>query len=160
MIRKFGKWEPVIHPQAIIDDTAKIIGNVKIGKAIIFPDVLIRADEKEVVIEDDVAILDRAFIEGHERVIIGRGSIISHGAIIHGSNIGRNVLVGIGAIVMEVSVGDNAIIASSSLVREDVEPHALVGGIPAKKIRDVGKNDIDYINKIREDIKRKGKWLK
>jgi len=160
MIRKIGEWLPHVDEDAIIDETAIIMGNVRVGKAIVFPQVLIRAEKNEVIIEDDVAILDKAFIEGHKKVIIERGSIISHGAIIHGSKIGRNVLIGMGAIVMDVSIGENSIVASASLVKEDVMPYSMVAGLPAKKVREINKEDMEYIKRIREEIKEKAEWLK
>ena len=70
MIRKFGRWKPSIDGNAIIDETAIIMGNVSAGKAFIFPHAMIRADEHKVVIEDNVAILDKAFIEAHSDVLI------------------------------------------------------------------------------------------
>lgn len=55
----------------------------------------------------------------HQPVSIGSGSWIGHGAVIlPGSRIGRNVVV-----------------AAGSVVRGEVEDHAVVGGVPARVIR-------------------------
>lgn len=55
----------------------------------------------------------------HQPVRIGSGSWIGHGAmILPGTTIGRNVVV-----------------AAGSVVRGDVEDHAIVGGVPARPIR-------------------------
>lgn len=55
----------------------------------------------------------------HQPVRIGSGSWIGHGAmILPGTTIGRNVVV-----------------AAGSVVRGDVEDHAVVGGVPARVIR-------------------------
>lgn len=55
----------------------------------------------------------------HEPVRIGSGSWIGHGAVIlPGTTIGRNVVV-----------------AAGSVVRGNVEDHALVGGVPARVMR-------------------------
>lgn len=55
----------------------------------------------------------------HQPVSIGSGSWIGHGAVIlPGTTIGRNVVV-----------------AAGSVVRGDVEDHAVVGGVPARVIR-------------------------
>ncbi|MCS3492003.1 acetyltransferase-like isoleucine patch superfamily enzyme [Arthrobacter sp. JUb119] len=45
--------------------------------------------------------------------------------------IGEKVTLGHG-----VAIGDGAVIASNSVVTSDVEPYTVVGGLPAKKIRD------------------------
>ena len=49
--------------------------------------------------------------------------------------IGNDVWIGTGAKILKgVNIGDGAVIASGALVKDDVEPYAIVGGIPAKKI--------------------------
>lgn len=50
--------------------------------------------------------------------------------------IGDNVWIGSHAIILHgVTVGNGAIIGAGALVREDVPPRAVVGGVPAKVIR-------------------------
>ena len=43
---------------------------------------------------------------------------------------GSNVIV-----LQGVTIGDGAIIAAGAVVNKDVEPFSIVGGVPAKKIR-------------------------
>lgn len=51
-------------------------------------------------------------------------------------NIGNDVWIGARAIISDgVKIGDGAIIGAGAVVTEDVEPYAVVGGIPAKHIR-------------------------
>ena len=51
--------------------------------------------------------------------------------------IGKHVWVGQGATILKgVSIGDGAIIASGALVTKDVPAHCIVGGVPAKVIRE------------------------
>ena len=53
-------------------------------------------------------------------------------------NIGNNVWIGGGAIINPgVTIGDNAVIASGSVVIKDVVANTLVGGNPAKKLKDI-----------------------
>ena len=43
--------------------------------------------------------------------------------------------IGTGAKILKgVHIGQGAVIASGALVKEDVAPYAIMGGIPAKKI--------------------------
>jgi len=46
-------------------------------------------------------------------------------------------------ILPGVTVGEGAYVAACALVNRDVEPYTLVGGVPAKKIRDRSR-DIEY----------------
>lgn len=50
--------------------------------------------------------------------------------------IGNDVWIGYGATIMPgITIGDGAIIASKSVVTKDIEPYTIVGGNPAKLIK-------------------------
>ena len=51
--------------------------------------------------------------------------------------IGDHVWIGEGAMILKgVSIGDGAVIAAGAVVTRDVPAHTLVGGVPAKTIRE------------------------
>ncbi|HKM61253.1 MAG TPA: DapH/DapD/GlmU-related protein [Acidisphaera sp.] len=51
--------------------------------------------------------------------------------------IGHDVWIGHGVIVLPgISVGDGAVLAAGAVVTSDVPPYAIVGGVPARRIRD------------------------
>jgi acetyltransferase-like isoleucine patch superfamily enzyme len=53
----------------------------------------------------------------------------------HGVVIGHDVLISYGVRILEgVTIGDGAVLAAGALVRSDVEPYAIYGGVPARKI--------------------------
>ena len=55
--------------------------------------------------------------------------------------LGKNVWVGFHSTILRgVTVGDNAIIAAGSVVTKDVAANTVVGGVPAKYIRNIGKS--------------------
>ena len=50
--------------------------------------------------------------------------------------IGNDVWIGAGVIILPgVHIGDGAILAAGAVVTKDVEPYAIVGGVPAKVIK-------------------------
>ena len=52
--------------------------------------------------------------------------------------IGKNVLIGANATVLAgVTVGDGSIVAAGAVVAEDVPPGVMVGGVPAKIIKEL-----------------------
>ncbi|MEH6407553.1 MAG: acyltransferase [Leeuwenhoekiella sp.] len=57
--------------------------------------------------------------------------------------VGDNVWIGTNAIILKgVTIGDGAIIAAGAVVNKNVPPGSLVGGVPAKII----KNDVTWCN--------------
>lgn len=88
-------------------------------------------------------------------IFIGDGTLIGHNVVLatlnHAQNpsrryamthapivIGKNVWVGSNATILQgVKIGDGAIIAAGAVVNKDVAPNTIVGGTPAKYIKDV-----------------------
>ncbi|RMJ03923.1 MULTISPECIES: CatB-related O-acetyltransferase [Gammaproteobacteria] len=61
--------------------------------------------------------------------------------------IGNDVWIGQGAIVCDgVHIGDGACVAAGAVVAKNVEPYALVGGVPARFIR--YRFDVDTIERL------------
>ncbi len=60
-----------------------------------------------------------------------------------------DVWIGLGSIILSgVKIGKGSIIAAGSVVTKDVEPYAIYGGNPAKKIRTRFESEIDLNNHI------------
>ena len=53
-------------------------------------------------------------------------------------HVGRNAWIGVGAIILPgVTIGENAVVAAGAVVTKDVEANTVVGGNPAKFIKNL-----------------------
>ncbi len=88
----------------------------------------------------------------HPRAVIGEGCIIGQGITIGGRSrhpdvpvIGDKVYIGAGARVLgPIRIGNNVVIAPNAVVIENVEDNCIVGGIPAKVLKE-GIHFEDYV---------------
>lgn len=103
--------------------------------------------------------LGSGFINNNSRIVvfdkidIGDGVAISEGVTLRDSDnhgfvgsskpvtapitICDNVWIGMNATILKgVTIGEGAVVGANSLVNKDVPPHTLVGGVPAKVLRE------------------------
>lgn len=66
------------------------------------------------------------------------------------SNIGNDVWIGANAFIANgINIGDGAIIAAGAIVTQDVLPYTIVGGVPAKLIKNrFPKETVEYLLKL------------
>lgn len=150
MIYAFQDWIPVIHPTAFVHPQAAVTGNVIIGKNVyIGPGAAIRGDWGGIVIEDGCNVQENCTIHMFPgvTVLLQEAAHIGHGAVIHGANIGRNCLVGMNSVIMDrVILGDECIVGALSFLKADeiFEKRSLIVGNPARKIKEVSDEMIDW----------------
>lgn len=124
-----------IEPGAIIRD------QVEIGdRAVIMMGAIINIGA---VIKEGTMIDMGAVLGG--RAIVGKNCHIGAGAVLAGVLepasavpvvVEDNVLIGANAVVIEgVRVGEGAVVAAGAVVIEDVPPHTVVAGTPARVIK-------------------------
>jgi acetyltransferase-like isoleucine patch superfamily enzyme len=109
--------------------------NTKIGKNVFINFDCTILDLGGVIIEDNVLIAPKVSIlsEGHPVSSLNRQSLVP-GAI----HIKRNAWIGAGATILSgVTIGENAIVAAGAVVSKDVPDNTIVGGIPAKFIKEI-----------------------
>ena len=100
---------------------------VNIAPCYIGRDCLFDEEVPELItVEPGVIISSRVIVIAHDswRRLVGR---------VH---IHRKAFVGIGAIILPgVTIGEGSVVAAGAVVVQSVEPHTIVGGVPAKLLR-------------------------
>lgn len=141
---------PVVDPTAFIHPTAVLIGDVIIGPdCYVGPCASLRGDFGRLILKTGVNVQDTCVVHSFpERdTVIEENGNIGHGAVLHGCIIGRNALVGMNAVVMDNAViGESSFVAACSFIKAGMEvpPHSLVSGVPAKVIRPLTEQEMEW----------------
>lgn len=141
---------PVVHPSAYVHPQATLIGDVIVGPgAYIAPHASLRGDYGRLIIDAGANVQDGCVMHGYAGVdvVVGQGSSIGHGAVLHGCRIGPDCLVGMQAVVMDGAViGPQSIVAAMSFVPAGFagEARQLLKGIPARCARSVRDDELHW----------------
>lgn len=157
-IRNFKNIQPNIHSSTFVDETALVLGNVKIGKdSSIWPLTVIRGDVNSIQIGNNTNIQDNSVLHvthdgpynpGGFSLTVGNGVTVGHRVILHGCEIGDSCLIGMGSTVMDgVVIEPDNIIGAGSLVTPNkrLESGYLWMGSPARKIRKLNEHELESI---------------
>lgn len=109
--------------------------HTKIGKNVFINFDCVFLDLGGITIEDNVLIAPKVSLlsEGHPVNPNERQSLVP--GHIH---IKKNAWIGAGAIILPgVTVGENAVVAAGAVVSKDVPANTIVGGIPARHIKNI-----------------------
>jgi acetyltransferase-like isoleucine patch superfamily enzyme len=110
---------------------------ISIGKDVFINHGCSFLDMGGITLEDDVLIGPKVSLvtENHPLDPADRRALITKAIIIK-----RNAWVGAGAIILPgVTIGENSIVAAGAVVSKDVPANTIVGGIPAKVIKQLIK---------------------
>ena len=148
-----GKW-PKIHETAFVAPSADIIGEVAVDdQSSIWFQCVVRGDVNSIHIGKRTNIQDHCVLHVTRKettLVIGDEVTVGHRALLHGCKIGNRVLVGMGAILMDhVEVGDECIVGAGALLTRGmkVPPQSLVLGAPAKVVRTLKPEEIQFLSK-------------
>lgn len=109
--------------------------HTKIGRNVFINFDCVFLDLGGITIEDNVLIAPKVSLlsEGHPIAPNHRQSLVP--APIH---IKKNAWIGAGATILPgVTVGENAVVAAGAVVAKDVPANTVVGGIPAKHLKNL-----------------------
>ena len=109
--------------------------HTKIGRNVFINFDCVFLDLGGITIEDNVFIAPKVSLlsEGHPTSPEDRHSLVPRA--IH---IKKNAWIGAGTTILPgVTVGENAVVAAGAVVSRDVAPNTIVGGVPAKFIKNI-----------------------
>lgn len=143
---------PKIHKSVFLAEGVRIIGDVEVGKnSSVWYNSVVRGDVHYIKIGEGTNIQDLSMLHvtnNKYALNIGNYVTIGHSVTLHGCTIKDRCLVGIGAIVLDnAKVNSSSLVAAGALVREgfEVPEGTLVAGVPAKIIRDLNEDELNWV---------------
>ena len=157
-VRSYQGMEPQIANDAWVDETAVVIGNVRIGpEASVWPQSVLRGDIHRIEIGagsniQDGCILhvshDSRFLPGGAPTIVRDKVTVGHQAVLHGCEVQDHCLIGIGAKVLDRSVlKPHCMLGAGALVPPGkvLEGGYLYVGAPARRERKLTDLELEYL---------------
>jgi len=165
MITSVLGFTPKIAENTFIAKSAEIIGNVEIKKnSSIWFHVTIRGDVGPIRIGEETNIQDNSVIHGTFNkafAMIGNQVTVGHGVILHGCRIDDLCLIGMGSLIMDnAHIPERCIVGAGSLVTEGAsyEPETLIIGRPAKLVRRLKKEELEFLPKSANNYMMYKSW--
>jgi acetyltransferase-like isoleucine patch superfamily enzyme len=150
----------VIHAGAEVGERVRIGDHAQLrAGARIGPDSTIgsfAAVDPEVVVGARVSVQTRCYLAAgttiEDDAFLGPGVTIANddtmgrhpaGEALRGARLRRACRVGAGVVICPgVEIGEEAFVAAGAVVAADVPPRAVVMGVPARQVREVGEEDL------------------
>ena len=136
--------------------TAAVIGKVILGKdSSIWFNAVLRGDNDTITIGERCNIQDGSVfhVDPGKLLVLEREITIGHSVTAHGCHIGEGSLIGMGSTILNQAViGKFCIVGAQSLITEGKEfpERSLIIGSPARRIREVTDEEIDFIKQNAE----------
>lgn len=134
--QKSSSFVNLIHPNVILGNNT----NIGVG-TIIFPNSIITTD----ITVGNHVFLSLNSLVSHDCVIKDFSTILPGCRISGNVNIGETTTIGTGATIIQgINIGKESYVGAGSVVINDVKDNSLVVGVPAKKIKDINKEQVEY----------------
>jgi carbonic anhydrase/acetyltransferase-like protein (isoleucine patch superfamily) len=167
IVKTVRGFSPKWGSNCFFADNSVIVGEVTMGdNCTVWFNAVVRGDVHSITIGNNTNIQDGAVIHctyQKAKTVIGSNVSIAHNAIVHGCTVEDNVLIGMGAIIMDDAViGNNSVIAAGAVVlpKTVVEPGSIYAGMPAKKVKEIGDEMREVIQRTARNYPMYAEWFK
>lgn len=118
---------PVVHPRAAVSPSARVgDGSVVLAGAVVGTEALVGPN----------AIVNTGAIVEHDCRVAAHAHVATGARLASGVEVGEAAHVGAGATVIQgLRIGERAVVGAGAVVTRDVEPEAVVAGVPARPLR-------------------------
>lgn len=159
MIRSFKGIKPETTESCYIDETAVVIGDVKLDEnCSVWPLTVIRGDVNHIRIGENSNIQDGSVLHVSHKgkynpeggaLVIGANVTVGHKVILHACTVGNSCLIGMGSIVMDNAVIEPYVmLGAGSLVTagKTLESGYLWLGNPVKRARKLTEKEMAFLD--------------
>lgn len=139
---------PGIHNTVFIAPGATIIGTVVLQEhSSVWPAAVLRGDNEPIIVGEGSNIQDGAILHTDPGcpLTLGKNVTVGHQAMLHGCTVGEGSLVGIQAVILNKAViGKDSLVGAGAVVTEGkVFPdRSLILGAPARVVRTLTDEDV------------------
>lgn len=155
-LSKYLGQTPEVHDTAYIAPEAVIFGAVKLAAyTSVWPTAVLRGDINDIIVGEGSNIQDGAIIHLADdyACVIGKYVTVGHGAIVHACTVEDCCLIGMHATILDGAViGRGSIIGANALVTQGqiIPPGSMVLGSPGKVVKTLSEDKIAGLQKWAE----------
>lgn len=152
-IFQLGTRRPEIASDVFVADTARVIGEVKLGMGVsVWYGAVLRGDNEPVVVGAGSNVQENAVLHTDPGfpLTVGEGVTIGHQAMLHGCTVGDGSLIGIQAVVLNAArIGRDCLVGAGAVVTEGKEfpDGSLILGAPARAVRMLTTEQIEGLRR-------------
>lgn len=161
ILRPYRGMEPRIGNNVYLAEDVVLIGDVTVeDECSIWWGSVLRGDCGSLVIGRGSNIQDGCMIHAttdHSTTVLGPNVSVGHHAIVHGAHVHEGALIGMKSVLLDLAeVGAYSIVGAGAVVPERmvIPPHTLAAGIPAKIKKELGPGNeqarLDHAQEYRD----------